>query len=130
VLTLIADRFGIVPEADACCDTFAHHRARIAILVILSMGPMGRTAVPRIGTRIRPRYGGLSLRRAAMPGVSSTPLLVWIGPGVTQVAQRRSGAFRLGPAVPRLSESNRSAVLIVRALDAAHGDRCGLVSLD
>jgi hypothetical protein len=89
VLTLIAGRFGTVLEMDACGDTFAHHRARIAILVILSMGPMGRTAVPRIGTRIRPRYGGLSLPRAAMPGVGCTRLLVWIGPRVTQVAHRQ-----------------------------------------
>jgi hypothetical protein len=67
VFTRIADRFAIVREMGACGDTCARHRARIAILVLLSMGPMDPTAALRIGTRIRLRFGDPSLRRAAMP---------------------------------------------------------------
>jgi hypothetical protein len=96
VLTLTADRFGIVREVGACGDTFAHHPARIAILVILSMGPMDRTAVSRIGMRIRRRYGGPSLRRGDALGWAAPRLLLWTGPGVIQIAPQPSQAIRLG----------------------------------
>ena len=41
--------------------------------------------------------GALASVARRCPGVGCTRRLVWIGPGVTQVAQRRSAAFRLGP---------------------------------
>ena len=67
MFTLIADRLAIVPEMGACGDTFARNHARIAILVLLSTGPMDPTVALRIGTHIRLRFGDPSLRRAAMP---------------------------------------------------------------
>jgi hypothetical protein len=94
----------------ACGDTFARNHARIAILVLLSTGPMDPTAALRIGTRIRLRFGDPSLHRAAMPvRLTASEFLCRIGLGVTDGAPRPMPVSGSGPQAPAGQEPRKCA---------------------